>query len=356
MSKQRRILIIGNFLSKATGSRGVCEDLADGMAGLGWNIFISSDKPKRLIRLFDMLFCTIRWREKYDVAVVDVFSGNAFLWAEMVAFILRLLRKPYILSLHGGDLPRFSVHWPKRVRFLLSSATIVTAPSGFLQEQMKSYRSDIALIPNPIDLSRYIFSPRDTVRPILVWLRAFHKIYNPSMAVKVIASLIDDYPDVNLIMCGGDTQDGSFTIASDLAESLGISRAVQFIGRIPKIQVPHWLQKADIFLNTTNIDNTPVSVVEAMACGLCVVSTDVGGLSYLLDNELDSVLVPVNNAKAMEMAVRRLLTDAGFASRLSVSARRKAEQYDLRVVLLKWDALLQYIYENKVTNSRESEK
>ena len=69
------------------------------------------------------------------------------------------------------------------------------------------------------------------------------------------------------------------------------------------MQVPSELNEFDIFLNTTFVDNTPVSVLEAMACGLCVVSTDVGGLSFLLEHEGDALLVPPDNPKAMAAAV-----------------------------------------------------
>jgi glycosyltransferase involved in cell wall biosynthesis len=100
------------------------------------------------------------------------------------------------------------------------------------------------------------------------------------------------------------------------------------------------MNRGDIFLNTTNVDNTPISVIEAMACGLCVVSTNVGGLPYLLENEEDALLVAPGDPEAMATAVRRLLTDAELAERLSRNARRKAEQFDWSVILPRWQALL----------------
>jgi glycosyltransferase involved in cell wall biosynthesis len=100
------------------------------------------------------------------------------------------------------------------------------------------------------------------------------------------------------------------------------------------------MSQGDIFLNTTNVDNTPVSVLEALACGLCVVSTDVGGIPYLLEHEEDALLVPPDDAEAMAAAVRRVLTEPGLAERLSRNARKKAEGFDWSVVLPQWERLL----------------
>jgi glycosyltransferase involved in cell wall biosynthesis len=93
-------------------------------------------------------------------------------------------------------------------------------------------------------------------------------------------------------------------------------------------------------LNTTNVDNTPISILEAMACGLCVVSTSVGGIPYLLEHEHDALLVPPNDPEAMAIAVRRLLTEPGLAERLSRNGRQKAEQFDWSIILPQWEALL----------------
>lgn len=88
------------------------------------------------------------------------------------------------------------------------------------------------------------------------------------------------------------------------------------------------------------MDNAPVTVTEAMACGLCVVSTAVGGIPYLLTHEEDALLVPPNDPEAMAAAVRRILAEPGLARRLSENARKKTEKFDWSVILPQWEALL----------------
>lgn len=319
----------------------MCEELATRLQKRGWQVTTASARPLRVARLFDMCLTAWRARNRYDVAQIDVFSGPAFLWAEAVAEVLHLLGKPYILTLHGGNLPTFARRWPGRVRRLLSRAAVVTTPSRYLQEQMTPYRTDIILLPNALDLSRY--QPRESAqpaRPRLIWLRAFHRIYNPVLAAQVVDRLRHDWPDVHLTMVGPDKGDGSFGDLQHFVANSNLQAHVSYVGGVPKEEVPAWLQRGDIFLNTANVDNTPVSVIEAMACGLCVVSTNVGGIPYLLDHEQDALLVPPNDPDAMADAVRRILAEPGLAAQLSRNARRKAEQFDWETILPQWERLL----------------
>jgi glycosyltransferase involved in cell wall biosynthesis len=208
---------------------------------------------------------------------------------------------------------------------------------------MRPYRPDLRLLPNALDLAQYPFSLRRSPRPRLVWLRAFHRIYNPTLAPKVIARLAREFPDVCLSMVGPDKGDGSLQATERLAAELGIAERIVWPGGVPKADVPAWLSQGDIFLNTANVDNTPVSILEAMACGLCVVSTNVGGIPYLLEHEKDALLVSPDDPDAMTAAVRRVLTEPALAERLSRNARRKAEQFNWATILPQWEDLLRSI-------------
>jgi glycosyltransferase involved in cell wall biosynthesis len=312
---------------------------------MGWRVTATSQQPQRLLRLCDMLWTAYRKRSDYDAAVVDVFSGLAFMWAETVGWTLRRLGKPYVAVLHGGNLPEFARRWPGRVRRLLSGAAKVVSPSRYLAETITWLRPDIQVIPNGLDLSRYPFRCRVTPQPALMWLRAFHRIYNPAMAPAVVAELAKQYGNVCLAMAGPE-KDGALALTKKSAESLGVADRISFVGKVPNADVPAWLNRGDIFLNTTNVDNTPVSVLEAMACGLCVVSTNVGGVPYLVEDGKDGLLVPPDDAKAMAVAVRRIVTEPGLAERLSRNARAKAEQFDWSIILPEWISLLSGVVES----------
>ncbi len=334
-----RILLIGNFLSAYTGIRGVSEDLAEHLSGLGWEVLIASQKKGRLVRLKDVLLTILTRRSEYEIAHVELYSGLAFILAEIACFALQAVKKPYLLTLHGGNLPAFARRWPGRVKRLFKDAGAVTAPSAYLQQEMRFYREDIVLIPNPLEIKNYHFSVRSTPSPRLIWLRAFHTIYHPQMAPLVISNLHTFFPEITLTMIGPDKGGEALRETRSVIGKLGLQKKIEIILGVPKSKVPEYLEQADIFINTTNVDNTPVSVLEAMACGLCVVSTNVGGIPYLLDDGQNALLVPLNDSVAMAHAVQHILTEPGLAEHLSSNARKRAEQFAWTVILPKWQAL-----------------
>lgn len=339
LARKLRVLFVGTHLLPTAGNRSVGEGLADGLARSGFQVTLTSRVRSRPLRVLDMLVTAWRCRDNYDVAQVDVYSGAAFRWAEWVARVIRAARKPYILTLHGGNLPEFAKRNPVRVARLLGSAAAVTAPSEYLADAMRLVRSDVRILPNPLDLDLYVYRERTLLKPRLVWLRAFHRIYNPVLAVRVLAEVTAHTSDVRLTMIGPD-KDGSAADVRAEARKLGVLSQIVFTGGIAKSDVPRWLTAGDIFLNTTTIDNAPVSIIEAMAIGLPIVSTNVGGIPYLVEDGRNGILVPANDAKAMARAVIRLLNEPSLATIISRNARAKAETFGWDSVLPQWERLL----------------
>ena len=342
MSAAHGMLYVSNFLSEGR-NQGYCEQLAERLEGRGWEVTRTSRLHNRARRLADMLGTAWSARRRYSVAAVDVFSGPAFLWAEATCFGLRRLNKPYVLTLHGGNLPRFAARWPRRVRRLLESASIVTAPSRYLRDGMRLYRPDIVVLPNALDVPAFSFTHRSSARPALVWVRAFHEIYNPVLAIETLALLAPRFPAVRLTMIGADKGDGSLQRVVERAQELGVTERLEITGRLPRSEVSKHLAASDILINTTNIDNTPLSILEAAASGCCIVSTSVGGIPFLLHDQRDALLVPPSDAAAMSAAVAHILTEPTLAGRLSRHARELAETCDWPPVLDQWETTLERV-------------
>lgn len=334
------VLIVGNFLSCHGSSRGVCEDLALRLSGRGWQVLSTSNKRSRALRLLDMLRVIWSARDEYDVAQVDVYSGPAFFWAEAACGLLRSLGKPTVLTLHGGGLPEFGSKHRHRVTALLRSVAAVTVPSEYLLQRMAEYRPNSVLVPNGISVSHYPFRRRRPLKPNLIWLRAFHRIYAPDVVPKLIAKLKGDVPNLKVTMVGPDRGDGSLSETLALASTYKVEEHLEVRGPITKDDVPALLDTGDIFINTSRFDNTPVTVIEAMAAGMCVISTRAAGIPYLLSHEKDSLIVPVDDVEAMAVAVRRVLADQDLAAGLQDGAREKASTFDWASVLPMWESLL----------------
>lgn len=350
---KRPLLFVGNFLDMHIGTRAISEDLSLRLAGAGWPVRITSRKKIKLLRLMDMLTTVWNGRAHFELALVDVYSGPAFRFAECVCWLMRRLGKPFILTLHGGNLPVFAAATGNRVPNLLGSAVQVTAPSRYLLETMKPYCSKLLLIPNPIPLGDYPVKAATTVRNAakLVWLRAFQQTYNPQLAVDALAILRPQFPGLTLTMIGPDKGDGTLAAVRRHIRRLGLEDSIQIVGSIPKSAVPQYLSECDIFLNTTDVDNTPVSVLEAMACGLAIVSTNVGGIPYILKHEKNALLVEPRAPHQMAAAVRRLIEDESLTRRLCVNGRAAVEPFDWPAVLPQWEKLLGAIIEHSVSQA-----
>ena len=338
--------MIGNYLSTQKWNKNIWHYLAERLSEVGWNVITTSSKENQILRMLDMLWTIWRERKNTTLAQIDVFSGRAFIFAEVSSWLLTHLKKPIVLTLHGGRLPEFSQSHPKRVQRLLSKAKVVVTPTPFIKSALKKFRKDIHYIPNPINLSDAIFRQRDELKPKLIWVRAFHEVYNPSLAPKVIKLLVSEFPEIHLMMLGPDKGDGSLAHMLDIAKNLDVADKIEVVGGVPHLEIPKWLDKADIFINTTNYDAAPRSVLEAMANGLCVVSTNVGGIPNMIDDGTECLLVPPDHPVEMANAVKKILNNPKFGERLSFNAHNRALDYDWSNVLPKWDELLREIINN----------
>ena len=277
----------------------------------GYETLAISASLNRYARLADITTTLIRRRHDIDITLIDVYSGQAFVIADVASAISRRIGCNTILTLHGGNLPAFIQRFPRWTRRVLSRAHALVAPSQYLADAVKAIGLTASIIPNAIDLDNYSYRHRERVQPRLFWMRSFHPIYNPALALKVVAALRVDYRDATLVMAGQDK--GLQSKMQRFARELGIADAVHFAGFLDRTGKARAGSATDIYLNTSCIDNMPVAVLEAAAMGLPVVATRVGGLPYLVRDDENGLLVPDDDAPAMIDAIRRLLNEPGIS-------------------------------------------
>jgi glycosyltransferase involved in cell wall biosynthesis len=284
-----------------------------------------------------MLISVWQYRHTCKVVLIDCFSTQAFWFAYSVGKFCKLLAIPYIPIVRGGDFINRLTRSKKECDFLFTCSYITIVPSKFLEFHFNQARYKVTYIPNFLELQKYPFKLREHVQPRILWVRAFHKIYNPVLAVNVLAQL--NRSDATLCMVGADT-DGIRKIVEERIAKLGLMGRVTLPGRLLKDEWTDLSKQYDIFINTTTIDNMPVSVIEAMALGLPVVSTNVGGIPYLLENGRDGILVASNDAEGMCKAILELLHNSDLTKKISTEARKKVEEFDWDKVKLKWFEVL----------------
>lgn len=296
---------------------------------------LKSHKRNRHLRLIDMLISVILYGKKEQPVLIDTYSTLNFYYALLVGVLCRCLRIKYCCVLHGGNLP-FRLKQNQHLSKLLFTASIANiSPSAYLKEEFVKAGYQSCQVPNFIILENYPFLLRSKVRPRLLWVRAFDETYNPQMAIRVLQQVANVYPETQLCMVGPD-KDGSRIICESLASELGLLDSVYFTGQLSKNQWIGLSSNYDVFINTTNFDNTPVSVIEAMALGIPVISTRVGGIPFLIDDNVDGLLVPPDNVDAFTKQILHLLNDVKLAERLSLEGRKKAELFSWKNVKPLW--------------------
>lgn len=345
-AKLRRVLLVGNFISRQRGTRFYCEDLAINLAVFGCSVIVTSTRNSRIMRLLDSLYKAAVFHRRYDVAIVDVYSGLGFWLATAQICALRVLRKPVIAVLHGGGLPDFNKAYPNLIRYSLQLAQSVVTPSFYLQCVFSAALSHVIRIPNAMDLSSYRYKQRSSDGCRICWLRAFDTVYDPVMAVRAFAIVHVRYPSATLTLAGPVKRPELLELTKSEIADAGLLDAVFIIGPVRKQEVPTLMEQHDIFINTTHLESFGVSVMEAAASGLPVVSTDAGEIPYLWRDGEDSLLVPVGDAEAMGKAIIRLLDDQLLRLQVSALARAKAETTDWSRVIPQWIELLDKIFKD----------
>ncbi|WP_034262609.1 glycosyltransferase family 4 protein [Altibacter lentus] len=335
---RKNLLYIGNKLSRKGSTVTSIETLGTLLEQEGFVVRTASSVSNKMLRMLDMLFTTLRYAKTSSVVLIDTYSTQNFYYAVAVARLCRLLQVPYIPILRGGDLPQRLAKSPRLSRNLFRAAKTNVCPSPYL---LKAFNAtgfeNLTYIPNTIELEKYTFVLREAVRPRLLWVRSFSEIYNPKLALDVLEQLIAKGYDAQLCMVGPD-KDGSLDRCKAIANNKDLP--VIFTGILQKEE---WIARSKnyaVFINTTNFDNTPVSVLEAMALGLPVVSTNVGGIPHLLTQGEDALLVPPKDPNAFTNAIVQLLSDATLASKLSRNGREKVAAFDWQVVKQAWVTLL----------------
>lgn len=270
--------------------------------------------------------------------VVHAFSASysSFLLSTLPAVLVgKLLRRPVIVHYHSGE-ALDHLRRSAAARYVLGRLTAANVvPSRFLHEVFAGFGLPSHVIANTVETDRFEYHPRGPLAPRLLSTRNLEAHYNVACTLRAFRIVQQHRPDATLTLVGSGSQEASLRrLASDLA-----LRNVTFAGRVPPDDIWKYYAEADIYLQSPEIDNMPLSVLEAFASGCPVVSTDVGGVSTLVGHEHTGLLVPRDDAAALSEQVLRLLRDPGLAERLARHAHDECDRYTWPAVRQQWLSL-----------------
>jgi glycosyltransferase involved in cell wall biosynthesis len=246
-------------------------------------------------------------------------SGLAFFVFTGPAVLLgRLAGRRVIVNYHGGGAEPFLARFGRLALPILRRASVVAVPSGFVGGVVERYGIPTQTLANPCDVDAFPWHGDEPRRPVIIVARHLEPIYNVACALRAFALVHADVPAAKLIVLGGGSQAKSL---ATLADELGIAEAVEFTGYVPHDAIVGQYARASWFLNTSDVDNVPMSILEAYASGLPVVSTRAGGIPFLVAHGETGMLVDLDDHVAAAADLLALMREPARAHDMAARAR-----------------------------------
>jgi glycosyltransferase involved in cell wall biosynthesis len=267
--------------------------------------------------------------------IVHVFSASyfSFILAPTPAILVaRLYGKKVVLNYRSGEAEDHLARWPRTTRPVLRLVDAIVVPSGYLVDVFARFGFTARPIFNFVDTVRFQFRLRRPLRPVFLSNRNLEPLYNVGCILRAFALVQQVHPDASLMVVGDGSQRAEL---ERLAGDLNLLN-IDFLGRIEHERMPELYESTDIYLNAPDIDNMPGSIIEAYASGLPVVTTDAGGIPYIVTDRVTGLLVPRGAHEAMASAALSLLAADQFASELARRARDECDKYSWAAVRKEW--------------------
>jgi glycosyltransferase involved in cell wall biosynthesis len=280
--------------------------------------------------------------ERFDVIHLFSASYRSFLISQMPAILTSSrIGRPVILNYRSGEAEDHLRRSGRLVRSLLGRCHSIVVPSQFLVDVFERFGFEATAIPNFVDPESATFRLRSTIRPKIIVPRALEPLYNVSCALRTFRIVKDECPEAELTILGEGSQEAELR---SLARALDL-RDVYFAGPIDHRDIGGVFDQHDILLNTSSIDNMPVSLLEGFAAGLPIVTTDAGGIPYMIRDRENGHLVDVDDHIEAASRILELCRYPAEVSRLSRIGLREAKRYSWERVADSWSTLYSRVFE-----------
>ena len=269
---------------------------------------------------------------KYDV--IHIFSASyfSFVLAPTPAILIaKLYGKKIVLNYHSGEAEDHLTRWPSAIG-TLRRADEIAVPSEYLVRVLARFGLRARAIYNTIETEAFRFRGRDRLRPVFLSNRNLESHYGVDCVLRAFAIIQKRIPDASLTVAGDGSQRRAL---EQLARELELQN-IEFKGQVDHDKVFALYDAADIYLNGSLIDNQPLSLLEAFACGLPVVTTNAGGIPDIVTHERSGLMVQCRDHEALADAAMRLLSDGELADRIVRRAQEECQKYSWDAVREQW--------------------
>ena len=282
----------------------------------------------------------------------DVIHAHFAVPTGVLAFPLsKITRIPYVLTVHLGDVPGgvpqktdrwFRFVFPFTPPIWKGASNVVAVSKHTKALALRHYAVDIEVIPNGVQLrsgaAKQVSDP-----PRLIFAGRFQSQKNLPMLVELLAKVRDMPWQCELLGDGPDRQ-----IVEELIHSHDLGSRVNLLGWVDGAIVEERLEASDLLLLTSRSEGFPVIGVQALASGLAIVASSVGGLPELVEGDVNGRLCAADDMDCFEQALRWCLEDRGRLMGMKQASRARAERFEIRNIAEQYEDVFEEAVQREV--------
>lgn len=253
------------------------------------------DTKGSVLKRISILFKLLKLSKSYDVIHANGCSGAGMIPIIFSVIAGRKNKKRVVATYHGGGADNFFAKHTRLVKKYLTKTDANIVLSGFLAKVFDKYSIPYTIIPNIVELDANAYRERETVNPNYVSIRTLSSLYNIECIIRAFDIVKTKLPEAKLTIVGdGPSRAELEKMVADMQ-----IKDVTFTGRVPNSDIYKYLDGSDIMLSAPKIDNMPVSLLEAFNAGLLVISSNVGGVPYMVEDGVNGLLFPSKDVGAL---------------------------------------------------------
>ncbi len=294
----------------------------------------------RLITYLISLFFKLMWTtRKYNIDIIH--SHSAIPTGFIGVIVAKIMKKPVLITAHGMDINNFegNTFFKRLIKFSLNNCNKTIAVSKNLASKMMSFgveEEKIIVLRNAVDTNRFKPLKNKTLRnsynikenTVLILFIGYLDIF------KGIFELIDAFYEVNtknrntkLIIIGEGPKEEEL---KEKVLEMGLKKSVIFTGKISPADIPKYYQSADIFVLPSHTEGFPLVIIEAMACGLPVIASSIGGIPEIIEDNVNGFLVSPHDISVLVYKLNILINNPNL--------REKFAHVSLKIIEKKFSA------------------
>jgi glycosyltransferase involved in cell wall biosynthesis len=308
------------------------EKWAMALSARGWEVeilsFLPAELPKVKVHVIprlagdkvDVILRQAWVREKAAEIKPDLIHAHYATSFGLLGALTR--RHPLVISAWGSDVfsfPRTSFLHRSLLKWILSHADVLCSSSKIMAQEMHRYigpEQAVEIIPFGVDTTR--FSPPQeehgpnpksgvTDAPVVFGVaKGLHPVYGLDLLIEAFAKVHCHFPQTLLRIAGDGPERNPL---EDLAEKLGVTECIEWLGRLPNAYVADFYQSVDIVVIPSRQESFGVTAVEGSACARPVIASRVGGLTEVIVEGETGLLVPPESISELGKAMERLIKD-----------------------------------------------